>query len=138
MTTTTFAKTIRYDRATGDFAAHLNGELIGYFATHHEAENALDQVAYDILMDCQCATAAELDGGSDVNVMAEEVAAQVTYRHNLIVSQGTGWRVELDRESRDFLAMVNGVGCIGIRATPSEAQTLCHDYMFRQLAPAAA
>jgi len=138
MTTTAFEKTIAYDRESRDFRATLNGELIGYFPTHAAAEAALDQVAYDILMDCQCAAAAELDGGSDVDVMAEEVAAQVTYRHNLIVSQGTGWRVELDRESRDFLAMVNGVGCIGIRATPSEAQTLCHEYMHRQLAPAAA
>lgn len=59
---------------------------------------------------------------------------------NLIVSQGQGWRVELDRETRDYLAMINGVGCIGYRATPSAAQTLCHEYMYNQLAatPAAA
>lgn len=57
---------------------------------------------------------------------------------NLIVSQGNGWRVELDRESRDYLAMVNGVGCIGVRTSPVEAQTLCREYMFRQLATAAA
>lgn len=70
--------------------------------------------------------------------MAEQVAVAVVRQHNLIVAQGTGWRVEFDRESRDYLAMVNGVGCIGIRQTPSEAQALCNEYMFRQLAPAAA
>ncbi len=77
MTTTAFEKTIAYDRESRDFRATLNGELIGYFPTYSAAEAALDQVAYDILMDCQCATAAELDGGSDVDECAEEVAAAV-------------------------------------------------------------
>ncbi len=58
MTNTTFDKSIRYDRATGDFAAYLDDNYIGHFATYHDAEVALDQVAYDLLMDGQCATAA--------------------------------------------------------------------------------
>lgn len=57
MTTTTFVKDIAYDRNSRDFRATLNGELIGYFSTYSAAEAALDQVAYDILMDCQCVTA---------------------------------------------------------------------------------
>lgn len=138
MTTTAFEKTIAYDRESRDFRATLNGELIGYFPTYSAAEAALDQVAYDILMDCQCATAAELDGGSDGDVMAVEVAAAVVRQHNLIVSEGKGWRVEYDRETCGYLSMINGVGSVGHSASPVRAQTLCHEYMFRQLTKAAA
>ena len=81
MTTATFEKSIAYDRETRDFAARLNGELIGYFGNYSDAENALDQVAYDQLMDGVALTAAELDGGSDADTMAEEVAAAVV-AHN--------------------------------------------------------
>ena len=77
MTTTAFEKSIAYDRETRDFAARLNGEYIGSFSTHAAAEAALDQVAYDQLMDGVALTAAELDGGSDADTMAEEVAAAV-------------------------------------------------------------
>ena len=77
MTTATFEKSIAYDRETRDFAARLNGELIGYFGNYSDAENALDQVAYDQLADGVALTAAELDGGSDAGTMAEEVAAAV-------------------------------------------------------------
>jgi len=66
MTTTTFEKTIAYDRNSRVFRATLNGELIGYYPMYSAAEAALDQVAYDLLMDAQCATAAELDGGAIV------------------------------------------------------------------------
>jgi hypothetical protein len=38
-------------------------------------EVALDQVAYDMLMDGQCATATELDGGSDIDTIAADHAA---------------------------------------------------------------
>ena len=77
MTTATFEKSIAYDRETRDFAARLNGEYIGSFSTHAAAEAALDQVAYDQLADGVALTAAELDGGSDADTMAEEVAAAV-------------------------------------------------------------
>ena len=133
MTTATFDKSIRYDRTTGDFAAHLNGELIGYFGKYSDAENALDQVAYD-----QLADGVALDGGSDGDVMAVEVAAAVVRQHNLIVSEGKGWRVEYDRETCGYLSMINGVGSVGHSASPVRAQTLCHEYMFRQLTKAAA
>ncbi len=80
-TATTTDKSIRYDRASRDWAAYLNGEYIGSFSTHAAAEAALDQVAYDQLMDGVALTAAELDGGSDADTMAEEVAAAVV-AHN--------------------------------------------------------
>lgn len=64
-TTDTFQKEIRYDRETRDFCATLDGNCIGYFASRHEAEVALDQVAYDLLVAGQTRTATELDGGSD-------------------------------------------------------------------------
>ncbi len=57
---------------------------------------------------------------------------------NLIVAQGEGWRVEFDRLTKDYLAMVNGVGCIGYTTSPVEAQRLCQEHVARQHAPAAA
>ena len=138
MTTATFEKSIAYDRASRDWAAYLNGEYIGSFSTHAAAEAALDQVAYDQLADGVALTAAELDGGSDADTMAEEVAAAVVRQHNLIVSEGKGWRVEYDRETCGYLSMINGVGSVGHSASPVRAQTLCHEYMFRQLTKAAA
>ena len=138
MTTATFTKTIRFNRETRDFDATLDGNFIGSFSSHSAAEAALDQAAYDILMDCQCVTAEALDGGSEADAMAEEVAVAVVRQHNLIVSEGNGWRVEYDRETRGYLAMINGVGCKGYSDSPVRAQTLCREYMVRQLAPAAA
>ena len=75
-TTDTFQKEIRYDRETRDFCATLDGNCIGYFASRHEAEVALDQVAYDLLMAGQTRTAIELDGGSDADAVAEAVAPE--------------------------------------------------------------
>ena len=70
--TTTFEKSISYDRETHDFKATLDGNYIGHFNSYHEAEVALDQVAYDLLVDGQCATATELDAGSDVDAIAAD------------------------------------------------------------------
>jgi hypothetical protein len=41
----TFEKSIQYDRTTKDYAAYLDGQLIGFYSSHHAAEVALDQVA---------------------------------------------------------------------------------------------
>lgn len=51
MTTSTFEKNIRYDRATRDYAAYLDDRLIGFFANHHAAEVELDRVAHELLLD---------------------------------------------------------------------------------------
>lgn len=65
MTTTdtipTIEREIAYDRETRDFRATLDGNLIGYFATYHDAENALDQIAYDLLADGAALSAAQLE-----------------------------------------------------------------------------
>jgi hypothetical protein len=37
---------IQYDRTTGDYRMTLDGELIGYAKTHHDAEVALDAVVH--------------------------------------------------------------------------------------------
>jgi len=42
-------KHIQFDRETKDFAAYLNSEYIGSFATRHEAEVELDRLAYEQL-----------------------------------------------------------------------------------------
>lgn len=53
---------------------------------------------------------------------------------NLIVSEGDGWRVEYDRVTKDYLAMINGVGCIGYAQKLLAAHQLCQEYTYRQLA----
>jgi hypothetical protein len=57
---------------------------------------------------------------------------------NLIVAQGNGWRVEFDRGTKDYASYVDGCGYIGSSAKPLEAQQRCHEYLYRQLASAAA
>jgi len=42
-------RTIRYDRATRDFRAEVDGILIGFFGSYHAAEVACDQYCYDEL-----------------------------------------------------------------------------------------
>jgi len=42
-------KVIRYDPLTGDFARFLNGELLGYAATHHTTEDHINEAAYHLL-----------------------------------------------------------------------------------------
>jgi hypothetical protein len=61
VTTQTFEKQIQYDH--GDYKMTLDGRLIGYARTYHEAEVTLDQVIFEMLTHGDCATATELDGG---------------------------------------------------------------------------
>lgn len=58
-------KEIVYDKFTRDFRATLDGNLIGFYGSYLEAENALDAAALDLLMDGMTATATALDGGCD-------------------------------------------------------------------------
>ena len=44
-----YRKLITYDRTTGDFAMHLNGELVGYAATYLQAESTLNKLVYELL-----------------------------------------------------------------------------------------
>ncbi len=55
----------------------------------------------------------------------------------LRVSQGNGWYVEYSRTSKDFSAIIEGVGCIGCAKRPSDAQTLINEYRFEQARRAA-
>lgn len=68
--TTTFEKSIRYDRETRDYRATLDDNLIG-------AEVALDQVAYDQLMDgiALQARCANCDGEHSIQACPEILAA---------------------------------------------------------------
>ena len=66
-----FAKEIAYDYETRDYACYLDGELVCFARTYHEAEITLDQLRYELLTVGQCATTAELDSGASV----EEIAA---------------------------------------------------------------
>ena len=45
-----YAKSIQYDRETRDYAMRLDGELVGFGRTYHEAEVALDQLVFELLM----------------------------------------------------------------------------------------
>jgi hypothetical protein len=51
MTTTdaTYRKEICYDRETRDYAMYLDGELVGFARTYHEAEIALDQLVFELM-----------------------------------------------------------------------------------------
>lgn len=73
-TTVTFEKSIRYDRETRDYACYLDGQYIGSRANYSDGEALCNQVAYDLLMDGQCATATELDAGSEPDAMAADHA----------------------------------------------------------------
>lgn len=75
-----YRKEIVYDRETRDYAMYLDGELVGFARTYHEAEITLDQLVFELLSgqyfrrDADqarelletgaLATATELDGGS--------------------------------------------------------------------------
>lgn len=43
-------KQIIYDPETRDYAMYLDGELVGFARTYHEAEEALNQLVYDQLV----------------------------------------------------------------------------------------
>lgn len=62
---------------------------------------------------------------------------RTTPKPNLIIAQGQGWHVEFDRCSKDYAAMIDGVGVIGYAAKPHEAQTLINDYRANQYKQAA-
>lgn len=42
-------KEIRYDRQTRDFAAYLDDVLVGFYRSYHDAEEALDALAFETL-----------------------------------------------------------------------------------------
>lgn len=44
-----YVKEICYDRETRDYAMYLDGELIGFARTYHEAEITLDQLVFDLM-----------------------------------------------------------------------------------------
>ena len=44
-----YRKEIVYDRETRDFAMYLDGELVGFARTYHEAEVRLDSLVFDLL-----------------------------------------------------------------------------------------
>ncbi len=43
-----YRKEIVYDRASRDYAMYLNGELVGFDRTYHEAEVTLDQLVLEL------------------------------------------------------------------------------------------
>jgi hypothetical protein len=44
-----YRKEIVYEPDTRDYAMYLNGELVGYARTYHEAEVALDQLVFELI-----------------------------------------------------------------------------------------
>ncbi len=44
-----YRKEIAYDRETRDYAMYLDGELVGFGRTYHEAEVTLDQLVYELM-----------------------------------------------------------------------------------------
>lgn len=79
MTTTdaTYRKEIVFDRETRDYAMRLDGELVGYVRSYHEAEITLDELVFELLSSGATATASALDGDSDADECAADVEALV-------------------------------------------------------------
>lgn len=44
-----YRKEIVYDRDTHDYAMYLDGELVGFAHTYHEAEVTLDQLVFELM-----------------------------------------------------------------------------------------
>ncbi len=44
-----YRKEIVYDRASHDYAMYLDGELVGFARTYHEAEVTLDQLVLELV-----------------------------------------------------------------------------------------
>lgn len=44
-----YKKEIVYDRTTRDYAMYLDGELVGFARTYHEAEVTLDQLVFELM-----------------------------------------------------------------------------------------
>lgn len=44
-----YRKEIVYDRETRDYAMYLDGELVGFARTYHEAEVTLDLLVLDLM-----------------------------------------------------------------------------------------
>lgn len=44
-----YRKEIVYDRITRDYAMYLDGELVGFARTYHEAEITLDQLVFELM-----------------------------------------------------------------------------------------
>ena len=44
-----YKKDISYDRETRDYAMYLDGELVGFGRTYHEAEVTLDQLVFELM-----------------------------------------------------------------------------------------
>jgi hypothetical protein len=44
-----YRKEIAYDRESRDYAMYLDGELIGFARTYHEAEVTLDQLCFELM-----------------------------------------------------------------------------------------
>jgi hypothetical protein len=44
-----YRKEIVYDRETRDYAMYLDGELVGFARTYHEAEVTLDQLVFELI-----------------------------------------------------------------------------------------
>ena len=47
--TSMYRKEIVYDRETRDYAMYLDGELVGFARTYHEAEVTLDQLVFELM-----------------------------------------------------------------------------------------
>ena len=46
-----YTKRIEYDPEARDFAMYLNDELVGFARTYQEAEQTLDELVYELIME---------------------------------------------------------------------------------------
>lgn len=74
---TEISREIKYSRATRDYDCYVNGQYVGSARNYSEGEALCDEIVYNMIADEACLTAAQLDGGSDPDACAVDVAALV-------------------------------------------------------------
>jgi hypothetical protein len=77
MTTTapTYRKEIQYDRQTHDYAMYIDGELVGFARTYHDAEVTLDQLVFELLSSSNVPLATTATAGPDCHRAALTAAS---------------------------------------------------------------
>jgi hypothetical protein len=46
-----YTKEIKFERSTGEYAMYLDGELVGFARTYHDAKVTLDHLVFDLIRD---------------------------------------------------------------------------------------
>lgn len=101
-------KEVRYDRETEDYAYLLNGEVVGWAATHRKAEQALDELVYMLLSRPGGVDASELtaDEAEAMYVAQTVELAELERQSGVVDAQPVAVRAFLPATAKDIAAAV--------------------------------